>query len=143
MADFGVFPFDGGDQRAEISRTPLLAPPDEIRRAQSDGKNEPPNQPRVPARETVNHNQQKQRDRHRRPAKREPAAQPRAAERGLHRTQQILEAAFHHVVTSTVFSRRASQPLKIISPNITTSTPTINQRQSFCRFSSSARCKCS
>src|ERR1035437_2917133 len=36
-----------------------------------------------------------------------------------------------HPVASTVFTRRASQPPKIISPNVTASTPTISQRQSF------------
>src|SRR5450432_2572987 len=141
MPHVWIFLLDFSDERAEISGPVPLAPPDDDRRQQSADKNEPPRRARVPAREAMDEKQQQRAARHRRPAARQPPTQPRAAEHGLHRGELFLEAGFHHAATSTVFSRRASQPLKIISPNITTSTPTINQRQSFCWFSSSARCK--
>src|ERR1017187_4364397 len=141
MPDFRVFPLDGGDERSEISGTPTLAPPHDACRCQSANQHQPPQQPSVPAGDAVNQKQQKLGDRRCCPAERQPSPEPRTAQHGLQRTELSLQAAFHHVATSVIFARRASQPLKIISPNITASTATINQRHIFCWFSNSARCK--
>src|ERR1035441_1327076 len=127
MPDFRVFPLDGGHRSAEISGTPTLAPPHDACRCQSPNQHQPPQQPSVPTGDAVNQKQQKPGDSRCCPAERQPSSEPRTAQHGLQRTELILQASFHHVDASVIFTRRASQPLKIISPNISVSTPTINQ----------------
>src|ERR1035437_7567838 len=141
MPNSRVFPLDGSDQGMEIHRLTTLTYPHDPRRRQSAAQHQPPQWSRVPTREAANQKQQQFRACRRRPAECELPPQPRAAKHEFQFAEQILEMRVHHVDASPVFTRRAGQPLKIISPNVTASTPTINQRQIFWRFSSSACCK--
>src|SRR6185312_12384093 len=139
---FGMFRFEHRGERAEVPRAALVDDAHEQSGQRAKANRQCPNKPRIPSRGAMHNEERDAENRCRNPAPRHAPPQPRPAKRGFQPAELLLKTRFHHATTSTVLTRRASQPPSTISPKVTARTPASNQRQSFWRFSNSACCKC-